>query len=390
MHKQFVFLLAALGLAAKAAAVSSASFSPQPWLDDFAAIKQGMAQYYANLDSQLMKKRVDPSRLDSQVKARLGAARSDLEAYDTLRDFVQFFDDPHLKLKFMPPSGVESGRVTQDEKPRLASCEAAGYKDRKKDFAPPMAALPGWRQIGDGAFPRGIAGRIGVVRIASFGEDSYLDQCREVFRPGLNARDLQLATRAALQGALAAAIAELKAAGAETLLIDISGNGGGSEWDREAASLFTSAVLRRAEPRIADAPCDRSAIWAGKPPCEVFRPGSDVVEVQGKGNWTGRLAILADARTGSAAEEFIGWLVDNRAATLIGERTAGAGCGYVDGGRPVALKAAPITLVMPNCARFTAAGQNEIEGWKPAVALAPPAKGDEAAWAKALAGALGG
>ena len=41
--------------------------------------------------------------------------------------------------------------------------------------------------------------------------------------------------------------------------------------------------------------------------------------------WSGPLAILADQRTASAAEEFITWARDNGRAVLGGIRTAGAG-----------------------------------------------------------------
>jgi hypothetical protein len=56
---------------------------------------------------------------------------------------------------------------------------------------------------------------------------------------------------------------------------------------------------------------------------------------------------------------------DNRAATLIGARTFGAGCGYVDGGTRTRLRAIPRDVRMPNCARFLKDGTNEIEGVAP-------------------------
>ena len=62
----------------------------------------------------------------------------------------------------------------------------------------------------------------------------------------------------------------------------------------------------------------------------------------------------------------------------------GAGCGYIDGGRPVVLAAAPLTLRFPNCARYTAAGRNEIDGWAPDASLAAPDSGGEAAWGARL------
>ncbi len=45
--------------------------------------------------------------------------------------------------------------------------------------------------------------------------------------------------------------------------------------------------------------------------------------------------------------------------------TAGAGCGYVDGGAPITLAHIGIEVRPPNCARFTRDGVNEIEGLEP-------------------------
>ena len=377
-------------IAAGTATSQGPEFDPHKWLADYAAIKAGMARHYANLDARLASTRIDPARLDKAVLSRLEAAGSDLEAYDTLRTFVELFDDPHLKLTFKKPRPIDTGMIASAEAPAPAgSCADAGYDERKTAFAPRMAALPGWRELGAGAFPHGIAGQIGVVRIASFSESDYAAACGRVFAAGMDQRALQLATRTELQKELAAAIAALKATGARTLLIDLTGNGGGTEWDREAATLFTSATLTRRDARIADSPCDRSAVWTGARPCEVFRDAGEEVVLQGQGNWTGPVAILADRRTASAAEEFIGWLVDNKVASLVGEKTMGAGCGYVDGGNPVTLTAAPVTLAMPNCARFTAAGVNEIEGWTPEKALTFPETAGEKAWGESLVKLLG-
>lgn len=72
-------------------------------------------------------------------------------------------------------------------------------------------------------------------------------------------------------------------------------------------------------------------------------------------------------RSAFATEGFAVWLGDNDRASLVGQKTFGAGCGYIDGGSAVQLSAAPLHETMPNCARFAAAGVNEIEGIDPDV-----------------------
>jgi C-terminal processing protease CtpA/Prc len=107
--------------------------------------------------------------------------------------------------------------------------------------------------------------------------------------------------------------------------------------------------------------------------------------LQGRGAWRRPVFVLVDAGTASAAEDLVAWLKENDVAQVIGTRTAGAGCGYVDGGTTTRLAQVPVDVHMPNCARFLADGSNEVEGIAPDVVL--PA-GDDEAKAQALEAAL--
>ena len=55
---------------------------------------------------------------------------------------------------------------------------------------------------------------------------------------------------------------------------------------------------------------------------------------------------------------------------MIGERTYGAGCGFLDGGLPLELPNSGHQVWMPDCARYRIDGTNEIEGIDPDVPLA--------------------
>jgi C-terminal processing protease CtpA/Prc len=99
---------------------------------------------------------------------------------------------------------------------------------------------------------------------------------------------------------------------------------------------------------------------------ELYSPfGRDVPT----GVWTGPLYVLVDRRSASATEALVAMLKDNGAATVIGERTFGAGCGYMDGGLPIELPHSGWVVRMPDCARFRIDGTNEIEGIEPDVPL---------------------
>ena len=79
----------------------------------------------------------------------------------------------------------------------------------------------------------------------------------------------------------------------------------------------------------------------------------------------GPMVVLVDHRSASAAEDFAYWLVGSGVARLVGERTFGAGCGYMDGGWAYQFTAFDAHAMMPNCSRYTADGINQIEGLEP-------------------------
>ena len=255
-----------VAIAGGAAAYDLATFDRAAWQADYASIKRGMAQNYGNLDWVRHERKLDLVALDKSTTERLDGARSHLEAFLALRDFAEAFGDPHVKLALGRDAVSTTSTSAVEEPadpPAGADCAAAGYSEQDHGFAPHFAAIPGWRSLGDGHFPAAIASGTGFVRIASFSEQNYAAACARAFKPGIGHRALQLATRVELQKDLAAAIAKVKAAGAKRVVVDLTGNGGGSEWDVEAATLFTDRTMRRTDSLLADASCDRTGLWKG-------------------------------------------------------------------------------------------------------------------------------
>ncbi len=351
------------------------------WRRDYERLKVEMAQGYANLDWIARHRGLDLAALDARTGDAIDNAHSRVRAFLALRAFVHAFNDPHLR--FVAKEGDEPTSAPGEPAPVpiAASCEAEGYSTEDYDFESPFAELPGWTRVSDNHFPTGIAGDLGVLRISEFGEFRYFAVCQRAFAAGLTRRKLQLAVRAELQRDLTSAIGELRQRGARRLLIDITGNGGGTEWVTEVVSLLTDKTLARSSPRIVDPTCDRSGVWRGEQACDAFGPADPPDEVIGVGVWNGPLFILADEDTGSASEDFVVWLSENDVATVLGQRTAGAGCGYVDGGGRIRLDAVHMDVMAPNCARFLGDGTNEIEGLAPDVEIK---RGDAAALARAL------
>ena len=359
-----------------ASPAEAAPFDRDAWMADYGRLKTALAQSYANMDWQIEQRRLNLAGADAFITAMLERADSDVAATLAMVKLVDAFRDPHLQLAAGPPPGEATIAPPQASAvPRQADsdiCASEGYAPTKPATRLPYPEAPGWKQVGEGPFLAGVIGNIGLLRIPEFSESRYLDACRAVARKGLEGRDLQLAARAELNRQLRAKVAALKAAGMQRLVIDLSRNGGGSEWSTEAAALFTDARLSRNVPRLAGPTCDRSAIWKGeKPACSIYRGAmtTEFADRPGAPIWSGPLAVLVDRQTASAAEEFATWLQDNKQARIGGEKTFGAGCGYIDGGNSFAFRAAPMHLMMPNCSRIRRDGTNEIEAVTPDVAI---------------------
>ncbi|HEX6374228.1 MAG TPA: S41 family peptidase [Allosphingosinicella sp.] len=371
-------------LVALAALAEVATYDRKAWGADFERLKADMAQGYANLDWIAEQRRLDLPALSRETARDLDGARSRLRAYLALQRFIDRFGDPHLQLAAQetggggpaPASAASAGPPPDSP---VSDCAGAGYGEGDHGFGFAAGRLPGWRPLAGGNFPTGLAGTTGLLRIAQFGENQYLSACTARFRPGIGERALQLEVRAALQAELRERLAQLRRAGATRLLVDLSGNGGGSEWVNEAIALFTARPLERPATRQVGPACDRRGIWEGKrPACPVFAAAGAPMRIEGEGDWAGPLLVLIDGGTASASEDFVAWMKDNRAGRLVGARTYGAGCGYVNGGTRTRLRALPFDVRMPNCARFLRNGTNEIEGIAPDVAL-PMAEPEKAA-----------
>lgn len=143
--------------------------------------------------------------------------------------------------------------------------------------------------------------------------------------------------------------------------------------------------------------CDRTAIWAGKHPnCSLVAPtqlyASGVVDYAEPGEytllrsagalffsslydydeglWRGPLYVMLDEGSASAAEHFATLLKDNGAATLIGEPSFGAGCGWMAAGdQPYRLARTGADLHVPDCIWLRKDGTNEVAGVEPDIMI---------------------
>ena len=454
------------------------AYDPEPWLADMAQAREALSAGYANLDWAVRDRGVNLPRVTTLMEQRFRAARNDTEARRVFEQFLEAFADSHLDVEWPtsdPKPEPSPSAATASAAPPPSLCRSMNYQTRALDLGSTVDKLPGYTPLatpGSRVLPAGIvkAGErtVGTLRIALFGAQFSPELCEQAAQArGLKPSDpcdehcryaLERAINDRLTDILAAQLKALAAAGADTLIVDIGGNGGGSGWSANAARTVAAGPLRTwpvalvrhphhvamlesrrkdlidaaakasgedrrrllaaaetATRAIAEVrrPCDRSAYWRGEPvTCEgliapfylsgwadgepgpfASREAASVLywpagEHYAQGAWTGKLLVLVNRHTHSAAEEFAALLQDNSAAVIIGAPSGGAGCGHIDGRITERLKHSGGLLVMPNCSRLRADGSNEVGGIDPDVLVGFRETDSQAQRARRLAAAL--
>lgn len=429
-----VAAIALMGLAAPALA-----YDPAPWIEDARQIRAALGGRYANLDWLTIDRGLNLDTSFKAVEAGLAKTSSDAEARALLDRALSSLADGHVQVDWSPvaPAPKVSGP------PAPPCADQRPFRPR-----PPVASgLPGWTPLdtGEGAreFPGGLVTvddhKIGVVQINIFMADPAVCEAAAaklkapLDKPcdGDCSNKLDTAVYQELTDRFAARLATVKAAGAQVLMIDLAGNGGGREWAEIAARMVTSIRLKSAPVRLVRSPqaadqldaraldiennvggergAAKAALLAeakelrhraaeARAPCVEGqacpllidagyssgpRASADPLALADKpwgqsvfepvkwswreGVWSGPLIVLVDGKSASASEEFAAMIQDNRAGIILGSPTLGAGCGHATEAGPVVLKNSGGRLSLPDCLRLRADGSNEIGGVEPDV-----------------------
>jgi hypothetical protein len=466
----FKSVAAALALMIAAPAAAQAPvWNPQPWVDDLAQVRTVLDTKYANLEWLKGERELDLDGLFERAERAVRAAGSDAAATAIFNRVVERIADGHVALDWprpasapaaAAPAGPPSSRPTAE-----SLCRSIGYDVPSPPGLAP--ALPGYTPLPDSEiFPAGTATiggvRFGFLRIAIFMPQGSPSLCTAavaalqipVDRPCDDECRNRIVTHAyrGLGQAMMDRLARLKAAGAQVLAVDITGNGGGSEWAEAAARMLSRRPLQSArisfvrgehwsgiwqrtidtlrshrdraagaERRQLDfylAQAEQARAQAAKScgpgaGCPRLAEGGFATGLVGQapagafdgkdwgvwvfnaaqhnyrdGAWDGPAIILTDQNTASAAEQFAAILQDNRAAIILGARTAGAGCGHSWGGTPTRLTNSGATLRVPDCVRYRADGSNEVRGILPDLVIPWRANDGTAFRARLLEAAL--
>jgi hypothetical protein len=228
-------------------------FDSKPWLEDLDQSRAAFTDKYANFDWAVFEREVDLPRLFDETKDRLAAARNEGEAKATFDRLARQLGDGHVEFQW-PSVPTVGGRDSASFNP----CADLGY-DARKVGRPLASHMQGYKPI-PGASQEFSAGlitightKIGVIKIGLFSPEGSLFLCDGA------AQALKISPTESCDDACSnkvedwasgkmtkdfeATLLKLHAAGATTLLIDITQNGGGSEWTEAAARMVTSLPL---------------------------------------------------------------------------------------------------------------------------------------------------
>ncbi|HSK72677.1 MAG TPA: S41 family peptidase, partial [Pyrinomonadaceae bacterium] len=236
----------------------------EKWLQDYEAMKKFMAEGYANLEWARNDKKIDLVALDKKTKEELSKAASDQESRQILENFLKTFRDGHLNLREVKETSSQNTSEPQPFAPDAPGdkvCSALGYRIRFNRFSIPFDQAPNFKLVSTDKdyFPAGIftlenGKSYGVLKIGLFSSDGYFGNCTaswEEFRAkitepckGVCIYEFHRATDNRLSAKLTEQIKNLQEQKIDNLIVDIGGNGGGSNWVEAAARILSPKPLR--------------------------------------------------------------------------------------------------------------------------------------------------
>jgi hypothetical protein len=226
----------------------TSEYDPLPWLEDLQQVRDAFSEKYANLEWAVTSMEVNLSDLFDEAGEQVRSARGPGAAKAAFDQLARALGDRHVEFRWPNVHGASTQSAA------ATPCVSLGY-DTNKMGRSLATHLPGYEVIGTGAdeFAAGTivvgGSRIGVIRIGLFGPQGAPALCSEAMqRLGIPAivpcddvcsRRINEWSSNKLTRDFEYALTALQAIGATTLLVDITQNGGGSEWAEVAARIVT-------------------------------------------------------------------------------------------------------------------------------------------------------
>ncbi len=255
---KFLFSVLIVGAVRSCAAQT---FDTAPWREDFGQLKKEMSAHYANLEWGVEHRHMDLKSLSDSVGAQLGRAGNEGGARKVFERFLDTFGDGHLWIEWPAADRREQNDDTSVTT-RIGLRERLGYRVHKVKPGIVFSSLSAYAPVStpdSGYFPAGTlrlrdGRRLGILRIAIFTEHNFPDLCETVLKHlGLTdssvcqsgCEDLvERRTADLLTAALERQLVALNNENIAALIVDITGNGGGSNWVEPAARVLTKKRLR--------------------------------------------------------------------------------------------------------------------------------------------------
>lgn len=246
------------------------------WLADFARLTDAMSRQYANLEWAVDRRGIRLPELARATEDALRSAGSDAAARAAIESFLAAFGDGHLEVRWPPAAPAATASAAPPGPPHVPGsagsspavshvgvCERLGYRQARRGGGVRFDLLPEFRWLPspDSVYFRAgvlVAGddRLGVLRIASFEDNIHPELCEAATRSlGITpdapcdsacADHVSRETANQLTAVLERRIGALQAEGVTRLLVDVTRNGGGSNWVEAAARTLTAVPLQGA------------------------------------------------------------------------------------------------------------------------------------------------
>lgn len=233
------------------------------WLNDYEVLKQEMVENYSNLRDASFKENISLAELNQFTKSELVKASDKKEAQKIFKDFLKKFKDGHLRARVFEISS-ESAEVVDDalksSDPDSIALKKMTYENRGPRFRVQYDSILGFQpmQKEDNPFYAAIIKKenqkIGILKIDAFGYFGYWKSAISLwnsYRKTFNGEcdsdcewEFKKLHEKQLTEKLIERIDELKKKKISSLVLDVSGNVGGTEWYEAVARLFTDGVLQ--------------------------------------------------------------------------------------------------------------------------------------------------
>ncbi|RIV71563.1 S41 family peptidase [Flagellimonas aequoris] len=244
---------------------SKPSGNTQQWIADFDKLKEEMVKGYANLKFSTIKEGLDLAELNKRTTLQLEQAKSKEDAQEIIMNFLKIFNDGHLRARKyrVPDKNLNSDKAFRELNSNDSAFSALtkmAYEKRAPKFPIQYDSVAGYEPLTskENPFPLAIIkkdeDKIGVLRIGFFGYWRYWDTALSLWEEhsqtfeGNCDNECQWTFTKMVEKELTQKLIQqidlAKSLEVDALIVDVSGNGGGTEWYEAVARLFSDSKLR--------------------------------------------------------------------------------------------------------------------------------------------------